>query len=184
MNQVQKTTQKTKDSIGTTTSTGPSTSLQGRYPLLAAALSENGEETSTSSGKKEKKGAQSAMAKRMVQRALPANYSTKSSGVKAKSIIKTSTGTSKTNSTDTRSGPYPSSKPTEAYYGDVNKNRGEKINVHTLADYCHEHKLFSAEDFMAEATQKGHTMYALTDKGYEFIEEFKKIQEMTAAFGI
>jgi predicted transcriptional regulator len=38
--------------------------------------------------------------------------------------------------------------------------------------------------FIAQTEEKGKTFYTLTEKGYKFIEEFKKIEEMTAAFGI
>ena len=38
--------------------------------------------------------------------------------------------------------------------------------------------------FISQIDEKNHTYYILTDKGYKFIEEFKKIEEMTQAFGI
>ena len=38
--------------------------------------------------------------------------------------------------------------------------------------------------FITQMDEKGRTLYILTDKGYKFIEEFKKIEEMTQAFGI
>ena len=38
--------------------------------------------------------------------------------------------------------------------------------------------------FIQQVDEKGRIMYILTDKGYKFIEEFKKIEEMTQAFGI
>lgn len=38
--------------------------------------------------------------------------------------------------------------------------------------------------FIGAIEEKGRMFYVLTDKGYKFIEEFKKIEEMTQAFGI
>ena len=38
--------------------------------------------------------------------------------------------------------------------------------------------------FITQIDEKGRTLYVLTDKGYKFIEEFRKITEMTQAFGI
>jgi len=38
--------------------------------------------------------------------------------------------------------------------------------------------------FIGAVEEKGKILYILTDKGYQFIEEFKKIEEMTSAFGI
>ncbi|HIH39569.1 TPA: hypothetical protein HA219_02530 [Candidatus Woesearchaeota archaeon] len=38
--------------------------------------------------------------------------------------------------------------------------------------------------FIQKQEEKGKIYYILTDKGYKFIEEFKKIEEMTQAFGI
>ena len=40
-------------------------------------------------------------------------------------------------------------------YSDVNEDRGKKINVHTLADYCEENGIYSPEEFMQHATQMG-----------------------------
>lgn len=38
--------------------------------------------------------------------------------------------------------------------------------------------------FIEQVDEKGKPYYVLAEKGYKFIEEFKKIEEMTAAFGI
>ena len=38
--------------------------------------------------------------------------------------------------------------------------------------------------FITQIDEKGRTLYIMTDKGYKFIEEFRKIEEMTQAFGI
>jgi len=38
--------------------------------------------------------------------------------------------------------------------------------------------------FIQKVEEKGKMYYILAEKGYQFIEEFKKIEEMTAAFGI
>ncbi len=38
--------------------------------------------------------------------------------------------------------------------------------------------------FIEKKEEKGRIFYVLTEKGYKFIEEFKKIEEMTQAFGI
>ncbi|HME87300.1 MAG TPA: winged helix-turn-helix domain-containing protein [Candidatus Nanoarchaeia archaeon] len=38
--------------------------------------------------------------------------------------------------------------------------------------------------FIQQTNEKGKMFYQLSEKGYKFIEEFKKIEEMTAAFGI
>ncbi len=38
--------------------------------------------------------------------------------------------------------------------------------------------------FIQKIEEKGKMYYILAEKGYQFIEEFKKIEEMTAAFGI
>lgn len=38
--------------------------------------------------------------------------------------------------------------------------------------------------FIGNVEEKGKIFYILTEKGYKFIVEFKKIEEMTQAFGI
>jgi len=38
--------------------------------------------------------------------------------------------------------------------------------------------------FIEKIEDKGKLFYQLAEKGYKFIEEFKKIEEMTQAFGI
>jgi len=38
--------------------------------------------------------------------------------------------------------------------------------------------------FIEQVKEKTKTFYTITEKGYKFIEEFKKIEEMTRAFGI
>ena len=37
---------------------------------------------------------------------------------------------------------------------------------------------------MAETKQKGKKAYKITDKGHEFVAEYKRFQEMSEAFGI
>ena len=46
--------------------------------------------------------------------------------------------------------------------------------------------LFELEQgsFIEKVQEKDRTFYRLTDKGYGFLTEFKKIQEITEAFGI
>ena len=38
--------------------------------------------------------------------------------------------------------------------------------------------------FIEKTEDKGRVYYQLAEKGYKFMEEFKKIEEMTTAFGI
>lgn len=39
-------------------------------------------------------------------------------------------------------------------------------------------------DFVDEIVEKEHTYFIITPKGYEFLKEFKKIEEISDAFGI
>ena len=65
-------------------------------------------------------------------------------------------------------------KPTHILYGG-------NLSHDRLKKYLEE--LISAA-FIQKIDEKGRVLYILTEKGYKFIEEFKKIEEMTAAFGI
>lgn len=65
-------------------------------------------------------------------------------------------------------------KPTHILYGG-------NLSHDRLKKYLEE--LIGA-GFIEKTEEKGHTFYKLTEKGYKFIEEFKKIEEMTQAFGI
>ena len=39
-------------------------------------------------------------------------------------------------------------------------------------------------EFVEEIQEREHTYFVITPKGYEFLHEFKKIEEMSEAFGI
>ncbi len=65
-------------------------------------------------------------------------------------------------------------KPTHILYGG-------NLSHDRLKKYLHE--LIEA-GFIGAIEEKGKVFYILTDKGYHFVEEFKKIEEMTQAFGI
>jgi predicted transcriptional regulator len=65
-------------------------------------------------------------------------------------------------------------KPTHILYGG-------NLSHDRLKKYLEE--LIQA-GFIEKIEEKGKIFYTLTEKGYKFIEEFKKIEEMTAAFGI
>ena len=63
------------------------------------------------------------------------------------------------NPTTTLQTPITTSRPNSSYtpsgdYSDTNR-RGEKITIHTLADYCSDNELYTQEDFMFHATQIG-----------------------------
>ena len=38
--------------------------------------------------------------------------------------------------------------------------------------------------FVEETQERGHTYFVITPKGYEFLKEFRRIEEMSEAFGI
>ena len=65
-------------------------------------------------------------------------------------------------------------KPTHILYGGNLSNDRLKKYLKELID----------AGFIQKIEEKGKMYYILAEKGYQFIEEFKKIEEMTAAFGI
>ena len=65
-------------------------------------------------------------------------------------------------------------KPTHILYGG-------KLSHDRLKKYLDE---LITGGFIQKKEEKGKIYYILTDKGSKFIEEFKKIEEMTQAFGI
>ncbi len=65
-------------------------------------------------------------------------------------------------------------KPTHILYGG-------NLSHDRLKKYLQE--LIDA-GFIEKIDEKGKTFYQLAEKGYKFMEEFKKIEEMTSAFGI
>jgi len=40
------------------------------------------------------------------------------------------------------------------------------------------------KEFLEERTQKGKKVYALTDQGYKFLEEYRKFSQFAESFGI
>ena len=135
----QKTTQAQKANTTTTTSIG-----QDKQPILYDLLANHSSKAGVSlSGAPAVKGTTSTT------RAKRAGSSTKSFGSKIRTITSTSTNTS-------RPKPYTittNSIPGISYKGDQNQDRGEKINVSTLSQYLHQHKLYTAEEFLDHATQ-------------------------------
>lgn len=65
-------------------------------------------------------------------------------------------------------------KPTHILYGG-------NLSHDRLKKYLQE--LLDA-GFIEKVEDKGKTFYQMGEKGYKFMEEFKKIEEMTQAFGI
>ena len=65
-------------------------------------------------------------------------------------------------------------KPTHILYGgDLSHDRLKKYLDELITG-----------GFIQKQEEKRKIYFILTDKGYKFIEEFKKIEEMTQAFGI
>ena len=120
-----------KKAYTTTYSRSGQEKLTDRYPLLARELSGGGEP---------EPAARSASANNTTSPARRVVYTTNSSGSNARStsIIPVSTSGVNLNFSDAN-----------------NDRRGEKITIHTLADYLSDQGLYSAEDFMHNATQLG-----------------------------
>jgi len=66
------------------------------------------------------------------------------------------------------------SKPTRILYG-------ANMSHSALKEYLN---YLLSNNFIEEAKDNSHTIYSLTKKGYEFINEFRKIRRLTDAFGI
>ena len=90
-------------------------------------------------------GVTTATTPRQVQGVQAVGHGTNTSGPKA-------TTTQETYSTTSQ--PRFNYIPTGTFV-DLHQNRGERITIHTLADYCSEHGIYSPEDFMHHATQIG-----------------------------
>jgi len=65
-------------------------------------------------------------------------------------------------------------KPTHILYGANLSHIRLKKYLGTLLDM----------GFVEETQDKGHTYFIITEKGYEFLREFRKIEDMSEAFGI
>ena len=65
-------------------------------------------------------------------------------------------------------------RPTRILYG-------ANLSHSSLKEYLN---LLLSNGFIKEVKDKKHTAYALTKKGYEFINESRKIKRLTEAFGI
>lgn len=65
-------------------------------------------------------------------------------------------------------------KPTRILYG-------ANLSHSALKEYLNQ---LLENGFIKEVKEKKRTLYSLTDKGYEFINESRKIKRLTEAFGI
>jgi len=65
-------------------------------------------------------------------------------------------------------------KPTHILYGANLSHKRLKVNLELLLDTV----------FIERISLKGRTYYKLTKKGEQFLTEFKKIEEITHAFGL
>jgi predicted transcriptional regulator len=65
-------------------------------------------------------------------------------------------------------------KPTHIMYG-------ANLSHSALKEYL---DLLVSKNFIKEVKKKKRTLYELTDKGYEFINQSRKIKKLTEAFGI
>ncbi len=65
-------------------------------------------------------------------------------------------------------------KPTHILYGANLSHIRLKKYLGTLLDM----------GFVEETQEREHTYFVITQKGYEFLREFRKIEEMSEAFGI
>ena len=64
-------------------------------------------------------------------------------------------------------------KPTRIMYG-------ANLSHSSLKEYL---GLLTSNDFLKEVKDNKRTLYELTDKGYDFINESRKIKRLTEAFG-
>lgn len=65
-------------------------------------------------------------------------------------------------------------KPTRILYGANLSHSALKEDLNYL----------TSNGFVKEVKEDSHSLYALTDKGYSFINEFRKVKRLTEAFGI
>ena len=65
-------------------------------------------------------------------------------------------------------------KPTRILYG-------ANLSHSALKEYL---TYLTSNDFLKEVKENGHIIYALTEKGYGFINEFRKMKRLTEAFGL
>jgi len=65
-------------------------------------------------------------------------------------------------------------KPTRILYG-------ANLSHSSLKEYLN---YLISNDFVEEVKEDGHVMYSLTEKGYGFINEFRRMKRLTEAFGL
>lgn len=65
-------------------------------------------------------------------------------------------------------------KPTHILYG-------ANLSHKRLKRYL---ELLKMNGFIEQTGDGGHTYYIITQKGYEFLNEFRKVEKMSEAFGI
>lgn len=65
-------------------------------------------------------------------------------------------------------------KPTRILYG-------ANLSHNALKEYLDS---LMTKNFIEKTSEDGHVFYKLTQKGYEFINEFRKIKRLTEAFGL
>ncbi len=65
-------------------------------------------------------------------------------------------------------------KPTHVLYGG-------NLSYDRLKKYMQE---LEENGLIEKVSSNGKTLYKLTDKGYKFLSEYKKVKELTGAFGI
>ena len=65
-------------------------------------------------------------------------------------------------------------KPTHVLYGG-------NLSYDRLKKYMQE---LEENGLIEKASHDGKTVYRLTEKGYKFLSEYKKVKELTGAFGI